>query len=127
ARLESQLSDGTFADVTLSAAWSSSAPGIATVTGGVVKGVAPGDAKATGTYGGVSAACPVHVGAPPGYSILPPDPILLGLSGKLQLRFVQSLPASRPNSNVPGAAWTTDNPSVATVSGGLVAGLSTGT
>ena len=127
ARLEAQLSDGTFTDATLSAAWSSSAPGIATVSGGVVKGVAAGDAVATGTYGGVSATCPVHVAAaPPSYSMLPPDPILLGLSGKLQLRFVQSLPAARPNTNVPGAVWSTDNASVATVSGGLVTGVSTG-
>jgi hypothetical protein len=127
ARLEAQLSDGTFADATLSAAWSSSAPGIATVSGGVVKGVAAGDAAATGTYGGVSAACPVHVAAAPSYSILPPDPILLGLSGKLQLRFVQSLPAGRPNTNVAGANWTTDNAAIATVSGGLVTGVSAGT
>jgi len=71
----------------------------------------------------------VHVGAaPPSYSILPPDPILLGLSGKLQLRFVQSLPAARPNSDVPGVVtWTTDNASVATVSGGLVTGVAAGT
>jgi hypothetical protein len=129
ARLEVQRSDGTFADATLSATWSSSAPGIATVSGGVVKGVAAGDANATGTYGGLSAICPVHVvAAPPSYSILPPDPILLGLSGKLQLRFVQSLPAARPNTNVPGVVtWSTDNAAVATVSGGLVTGVSAGT
>jgi hypothetical protein len=129
ARLEARLSDGTFADPTLSAAWSSSAPGIATVSGGVVRGVAAGDAVATGTYGGVSATCPVYVAAaPPSYSILPPDPILLGLSGKLQLRFVQSLPAARPNTDVLGAVtWTTGNASVATVSGGLVTGVSAGT
>src|SRR5439155_342632 len=127
-RLEAQLSDGTFADATLSAAWSSSAPAIATVAGGVVKAAAAGDALATGTYGGVSANCPVHVAAgPPSYGILPADPILLGLSGKVKLRFVQSLPGARPNTDVSGAVWSCKNASVATVSGGLVTGVSAGT
>jgi hypothetical protein len=131
ARLEAQMSDGTFQDPTLAATttWSSSAATIATVTAGIVKGVAVGDAVATGSFGGLSAACPVHiVAAPPSYGMIPPDPILLGLGGQLHLRFVQSLPGARPNSNVPGGVtWSTSASAVATVSGGLVTGASAGT
>ena len=70
----------------------------------------------------------MHVAAgPPSYGILPADPILLGLSGKVKLRFVQSLPGARPNTDVSGAVWSSKNASVATVSGGLVTGVSAGT
>jgi hypothetical protein len=70
----------------------------------------------------------VHIAAPPSYGILPPDPILLGLNGQLHLRFVQSLPAARPNSDVPGTiTWSTSAAAVATVNGGLVTGVSAGT
>jgi hypothetical protein len=127
-RLEAQMSDGSFQDATLAATWSSSATSIATVTAGIVRGVAVGDAVATGIFGGLSAACPVHIAAPPSYGILPPDPILLGLNGQLRLRFVQSLPAARPNSDVPGTVtWSTSAAAVATVNGGLVTGVSAGT
>src|SRR5229473_3477122 len=120
-RLEAQMSDGTFQDATLAATWSSSATSVATVTAGIVKGVAVGDAVATGVFAGLSAACPVHIGvAPPSYGMIPPDPILLGLGGQLHLRFVQSLPAARPNSDVPGTVtWSTSAAAVATVSSGL--------
>ena len=129
ARLETQLSDGTFQDATLAATWSSSATSVATVTAGIVKGVGVGDAVATGIFGGLSATCPVHIGAaPPSYGMIPPDPILLGLGGQLHLRFVQSLPGARPNSNVPGTVtWSTSAAAVATVSSGLVTGVSAGT
>src|SRR6266852_3386411 len=129
ARLETQLSDGTFQDATLAATWSSSATSVATVTAGIVKGVGVGDAVATGIFGGLSATCPVHIGAaPPSYGMIPPDPILLGLGGQLHLRFVQSLPGARPNSNVPGTGtWSTSAAAVATVSSGLVTGVSAGT
>jgi len=128
-RLEAQMSDGTFQDATLAATWSSSATSVATVTAGIVKGVTVGDAVATGIFGGLSAACPVHIGvAPPSYGMIPPDPILLGLNGQLHLRFVQSLPAARPNSDVPGTVtWSTSAAAVATVSSGLVTGVSAGT
>ena len=47
-------SDGTTADLTSTAAWSSSSTTIATVSAGVVSGVALGTATITATYGGVS-------------------------------------------------------------------------
>src|SRR5207237_809960 len=58
ARLEAQLSDGSFQDATMSASWSSSATAIATVSAGVVRGVAAGAAKVTDGLGGPSTLAP---------------------------------------------------------------------
>lgn len=129
ARLQAQMSDGTLQDATLSATWSSSSTAVATVATGVVKGAAAGDATVTGTFGGLSASCPVHVAAaPPVYAMIPADPFLLGITGQLHLRFVQTGLTGRPNSDVTGVVnWSTSNASVATVSSGLVTGAAAGT
>src|SRR5207253_5741568 len=98
ARLEAQLSDGSFQDATLSASWSSSATAIATVSAGVVRGVAAGEAKTTAVFGGLSTICPVLVvPAAPSYGIRPPDPILLGLAGKLPLLSLQYGTTTQPS------------------------------
>src|SRR5207302_2734773 len=128
ARLEAQKSDGTFEDATLSATWSSSAAAIATVSAGVVHGVAAGDAVITSAFGGLSTTCPVHV-APtaPSYGIRPPDPILLGLGGKLQLLFLQYGATTQPSDLTGTATWTSSATAVASVASGVVAGVSAGT
>jgi hypothetical protein len=128
ARLEAQLSDGSFEDATLSAAWSSSATAIATVSAGIVRGVAAGDAVVNSTFSGLSTTCPVHVApSAPSYAIRPPDPILLGLGGKLQLQFLQSGTSTHPSDLTGTATWTSSATAVASVASGLVTGVSAGT
>lgn len=51
-------------DVTSSAAWSTSAPGVATVSRGTVTGKAAGSATITASYGGESAGAEVRVESP---------------------------------------------------------------
>lgn len=55
--------DGTTADVTSSASWSSATPSIATVGGstGLVTAAAPGDSQITASFGGQSGSLGVHV------------------------------------------------------------------
>jgi hypothetical protein len=128
ARLEAQLSDGSFTDVTLSAAWSSSATAIATVSAGVVHAVTAGDAVITAAFGGIPTSCPVHVApSAPSYGIRPPDPILLGLGGKLPLQFLQYGATTQPSDLTGTATWTSSATAVASVAGGLVTGVSAGT
>src|SRR5437763_357819 len=128
ARLEAQKSDGTFEDPTLSGTWSSSTTAVGTVSGGVVRGIAPGDAVITSAFGGLSTTCPVHVApAAPSYGIRPPDPILLGLGGKLQLLFLQYGATTQPSDLTGTATWTSSATAVASVASGVVTGVSAGT
>ena len=128
ARLEAQLSDGSFQDATMSASWSSSATAIATVSAGVVRGVAAGEAKITAVFGGLSTICPVLVApAAPSYGIRPPDPILLGLGGKLPLLFLQYGATTQPTDLTGSATWTSSAATVASVAAGVVTGVSAGT
>lgn len=56
------IADGTTADLTTQAAWTSSAPAVATVsTAGIVTGLAPGTAQIVAAYGGQTAAATVTV------------------------------------------------------------------
>jgi len=56
------IADGTTADLTTQAAWSSSAPAVATVSAaGVVTALAPGTAQIVAAYGGQTAAATVTV------------------------------------------------------------------
>jgi Bacterial Ig-like domain (group 2) len=65
------LSDGRVQNVTTEAVWSSSAPAVATVAGGLVTGVGPGDATITATYQNVRGAAQVAVTSPPDGTLSP--------------------------------------------------------
>ena len=128
ARLEAQMSDGSFQDATLSATWSSPSPAVATVSAGIVRGVAAGDVTVASTFSGISASCPVHVApASPSYGIRPADPFLLGLGGNLPLQFLQYGASTQPTDLTGSATWTSNATAVASVSGGTVTGVSAGT
>lgn len=59
------LSDGGQLVVTTAATWTSSAPAVATVTGGgLATAVSPGDATIAAAYGGQTASTTLHVGPP---------------------------------------------------------------
>jgi RHS repeat-associated protein len=68
-----RYSDGTSVDVTAAAAWTSSAPAVASVTAGLVQALTAGSTTITAAYNGFSATCTATIQAPP-TSTLPPDP-----------------------------------------------------
>jgi uncharacterized protein YjdB len=109
--------------------WSSSGPGVASVSGGLVTGVAPGTAVivATTQQGGFSAYCVVQVGAAQGSAPAPSpaavESIFLSHSSKGLgtasgsgefLLSATVLPSGAPNKNV---AWASSDPGVAMVVG----------
>lgn len=57
--------DGSMADVTAAATWSSGNPGVASVAGSTVTGVAPGTATISATIGSVTGSTTVTVTVPP--------------------------------------------------------------
>lgn len=59
--VSARYSDGTGGDVTPGAVWSSDTPTVATVTAGIVLGVAQGSTTITATFGGLSARVVVRV------------------------------------------------------------------
>lgn len=106
--------------------WTSSNPGIATVTAeGVVTGVALGSATITAKAvdGGFSDTCsvtvtnPIHVAS-----------VSLPATKDVALNWPQPLAAtvSPPDATFPGLSWTSSNTAVASVNNGVVTGVSTG-
>lgn len=65
------LAGGGTADVTAQAAWSSGNPSVATVTAGLVRGIATGSTTVSATFSGLQASAPVTVTNP---EPVPPDP-----------------------------------------------------
>ena len=95
-----------------SAAWSSSAPGVATVSGGVVTGSSNGTTNIILTSGSCSVSVPITVGTTP------------TVTGTPSICF----PGSSLLTGTPGGGtWTSSLPGVATVTGGLVNAVSVGT
>ena len=107
-----------------SVVWSSSKTSVATVSEGVVKAVAKGNAVITATCGNVSATCNVTVVTPPVESISLDKTTASVVEGdKLQL--TASLTPDLAESSL---TWKSSKPSVATVDAtGLVEALSPGT
>jgi RHS repeat-associated protein len=119
--------DGISTDVTSLASWSSANPVIATVTSGLVRGVAPGLTTVTTTFAGLSASTVVQVNAPfVALSISPLAPVLDP---------GQSLPLTaygrQPNGalvDVTGlVSWFASDPTVAAIEpSGVLRGLASG-
>ncbi len=109
--------------------WSSSAPAVATVSGGKVEAVFAGTAEITATASGKTAVCTVTVTqkevvtVPVASVTLNRDALLLTVGGKSTL-VPTVLPANATNRAV---SWRSSNSSVATVDGGEVTALSAGT
>jgi hypothetical protein len=91
--------DGSQTNVTAQANWLSSDPSIATVSGGVVQGLAPGTAEISASYGGIRGAMLVGVTANPcAFMVSPMDATLPGSGGQVTVDV-------RMTSGV-GCAWT---------------------
>ena len=105
--------------------WTSSKPGVATVSDGVVTAVAEGSATITAKAGGKSAKCEVTVQRKvvdvTGVSLNKTD-LVLAPGGTFQL-VATVTPADATDKTV---TWTSKNPSVVTVENGLVKAVSPG-
>ncbi len=93
--------------------WSSSNSSVATVSSGTVNGIAAGTAAISYAIGGCYVIQAVTVSAAPP-SITGPSSLCIGSTAAL-------------SNSVAGGTWSSSSPSVATVSSGLVSGVSAGT
>ncbi|MEQ1684531.1 MAG: Ig-like domain-containing protein [Burkholderiaceae bacterium] len=122
------FSEGRSEDVTRQGSWVSLSPSVATVgaADGVVVGVAEGQTGVRITYNGVSAVAQLRVG-----SILSAidmgsfDQLGIGVGATFQFAALgQFTDGARDITGV--AAWASSDPAVASVSGGMVTGLTAG-
>jgi uncharacterized protein YjdB len=129
-------SDGSVLDVSSQAttAWSSSAPSavtvVATGTQIAAEGRAVGTATVTANFGGTSGTASITVSASPLVSIAI-DPASLsipkGLSQQLTLTGTRQDGMTQDLTVDPGVIWTSSDPKVAAVSGGMVTSVAAGT
>ncbi len=121
-----RMSDGTSRDVTSTSTWDSSNPSLATVSqGGLVTVLGTGELDVRATYQGVTGTLHMLVARQPVVSVTvtgtPSTP-----SPWAQLSALAHLSDGSTQDVTRSAAWTSSNPSVATVSAGYVAGLANG-
>ncbi len=103
----------TLTDATGGGTWSSSSTGVATVSSGVVTGVALGTAIISYNVGSCSATATVSVLATP--APISPSSAVVCAGSTVTL-----------TESVGGGIWTSGNPAIATVSGGVVTGVTAG-
>lgn len=124
-------SDGSTANLTSLANWTSDAPAVATVSGGVTSGQSAGTANITASYGGQAGTAPVLVTASPltAITVTPANPTsYIGVT----LQFTAIGTAGAQSVNLTSSAtWASSNPAVATVSNanvrqGIATGVGTG-
>jgi hypothetical protein len=128
-------SDGTSSDVTQTVDWETTAPSIATVSGGQIAGVAAGTATITATFGLAFATVAVTVnGAAIGSIAIEPQAPSIAAGTQLQLTAIGTY-SDNSTLDVTGlVAWSSSHPLVAAVSNapgsrgklhGLLAGTTT--
>jgi len=119
-------SDGSNQNLTSSVTWSSSATPIATITStGLATGVGVGNSNISATLGTIQGSTWLSVAATLQALSLSPSTAQIPIGGSVQT--VATGTYSNGNSNVTGlSSWSSSNASVATVSNGLVRGLSSG-
>ena len=118
-------------DVTSYAAWTSSNPSVATVSGGKITGVAAGTATITATYNGYKATTTVTVNNVMGYGLVMSKSTLsvqaesTATLAVYYVTYTNGVETSRTDVTS-SATWKTSMSSIATVSGGTVTGVSAG-
>ena len=118
-------------DVTSYAAWTSSNPSVATVSGGKITGVAAGTATITATYNGYKATTTVTVNNVMGYGLVMSKSTLsvqAESTASLAVYYVtytNGVETSRTDVTS-SATWKSSYTSILTVSGGVVTGVSAG-
>lgn len=122
------FSDSNSKDITASASWACSAAAVATISSsGLAAGVAAGGATVTASWGGLTgnSRLTVSAAAVQSIAIWSPTPSLgAGQTRQLTAKATYSDASKQDVTN--SAVWTSSMPDVATVSSGLVAGLTRG-
>ncbi len=119
--------DGSHQNLTATASWTSSAPAVATVSGGLAAGVAVGSTTIQATSGSISGSTSLTVTAAALVSIAvtPANPSIA--AGQQQQFNATGTYTDGSHQNLTNTAtWTSSAPAVATVSGGLAAGVAVG-
>jgi len=111
-------SDGSAQNLTSTAAWSSSAPGVATITpGGLVTGVKTGQSSLSATLGSVTGSAALAVTAPVLVSIaVTPGNASIAVGTKQQFTATGTYSDASTQNLTSTAAWSSSAPSVATIS-----------
>lgn len=129
--LDGFYSDGSEADVTELARWTSDAPGVVAVSDlpgskGVLDARSPGTAHVTGAVGGLAASATVHV-APGALAFVNVEiPVPLPAAQGVQLRATAVYLDGRTEDVTALAAWASSDGAVATVSAGRVTAVAAG-
>lgn len=118
-------------DVTSYAAWTSSNPSVATVSGGKVTGVAAGTATITATYNGYKVTTTVTVNNVMGYGLVMSKSTLSVQEGSTAALVVYYVTYTNgvetaKTDVTSSATWKTSMSSIAMVSGGTITGVSAG-
>ncbi|MHB8419065.1 MAG: beta strand repeat-containing protein [Myxococcales bacterium] len=114
-------------DVTAQATWTSSAPAVATVGAGVATAVSAGQATISAAYGGQRAQASLTVPAAPIVAIAVTPPAQVTNIGAAAAFTATALLGDGTHQDVTASAiWTSSDPQVASVAGGVALGLSAG-
>ena len=111
-------SDGSAQNLTSTAAWSSSAPGVATITpGGLATGVKTGQSSLSATLGSITGSAALAVTAPVLVSIaVTPGNASIAVGTKQQFTATGTYSDASTQNLTSTAAWSSSAPSVATIS-----------
>ena len=111
-------SDGSAQNLTSTAAWSSSAPGVATITpGGLATGVKTGQSSLSATLGSITGSAALAVTAPVLVSIaVTPGNASITVGTKQQFTATGTYSDASTQNLTSTAAWSSSAPSVATIS-----------
>jgi len=118
--------DGSTADVTSSATWTSSSDDFATVSGGTVTGVqvTTSSVKITAKYGGFSDYCMVVVESPSVTKLtISSSPVYVAVGETAEISLTATYADGSTEDVAALATWSSANTSIATVSGGTVTGV----
>jgi hypothetical protein len=116
-RATANYSDGSATDVTGSAVWTSSADAIAAVSGGVVRGVAPGSATVSASFGGLAGSAAITVSPARLLSIaVTPASATAPLGSKVSFKATGTYEGGAVRDITSDVTWSTDAASVASIS-----------
>ncbi len=125
------FSDGTSADLTLVASWSSSDPQVASVSQGTAQGLAEGDSTLTAGFAGLSAQANLQITDAVATSVrvesgAKDGSTLVGLEQTLNLKALATFSDGSEQEVTDNAVWSSEHPNLATVNAGVVTGHSPG-
>ena len=123
------FTDGTTQNISGSVTWSSSQPGVATVNGvGIVSGLAAGSTVITASSGSVSSSVSLKVSSALAVSLsVAPSNMTMPIGVVRQFAATAKFSDGSTQDITLSAAWSSSNTAVATVQGGTVISIATGT